>query len=317
MSRAYFASTCLCVLLIFGSAAFHASAAALAPLDSSEFWSSLQQTAVDLDLAIADSTQSSSTLAKIEARWQAVDAVRFANGDVVAVDLTWLAQGLQSKSLDELKTVRRQVQGLLSYHDKHPDDPQELASALAALDDVLKDPRFHYAATPTPQIAPTSSQTDQQPDSPDTQLISPEVAQILLLVVGVLVVSVLLVSFARNLRIQQRQLSESLPENEPTTSQEARERAVDSEGAQDYRTAMRYLYLSSLLLLDERGVLHYDRALTNREHLRQVGGQPELSAALRPVVDTFDRVWYGFAPVDEPMFDTFRVDVERLRQITP
>jgi len=33
--------------------------------------------------------------------------------------------------------------------------------------------------------------------------------------------------------------------------------------------------------------------------------------ALRPVVNTFDRVWYGFAQVNEAMYDQFRQDVER------
>jgi hypothetical protein len=39
-----------------------------------------------------------------------------------------------------------------------------------------------------------------------------------------------------------------------------------SEG--DYRTAVRYLYLSLLLLLEEHGLLRYDRPLTDREYLQ-------------------------------------------------
>jgi hypothetical protein len=109
----------------------------------------------------------------------------------------------------------------------------------------------------------------------------------------------------------------SEPGDDPSTSTGARERARLSEGAQDYRSAIRYLYLSSLLTLDERGLIHYDRALTNREHLRQIGDNPQLVKALSPVVHTFDRVWYGFAPVDESLYQDFRQNVERLEQLTP
>ena len=83
----------------------------------------------------------------------------------------------------------------------------------------------------------------------------------------------------------------------------------------DYRSAIRYLYLASLLMLDEHGLIHYDRTLTNREHLRQVAGDPELADALRPVVETFDDVWYGFASVNETIYQEFRANVERLRNM--
>jgi hypothetical protein len=97
----------------------------------------------------------------------------------------------------------------------------------------------------------------------------------------------------------------------------ARERAAESEAASDYRNAVRYLYLSSLLMLDERGLIHYDRTLTNREHLRQVADRTQVAEALRPVVNTFDDVWYGFAPINETLYQQFRHDVEQLRRLTP
>lgn len=80
----------------------------------------------------------------------------------------------------------------------------------------------------------------------------------------------------------------------------------------NYRAAVRYLYLAALLRLDERGLLRYDRALTNREYLEQVRGNPALHARLMPVVATFDRVWYGHAPLDETTFADYRAQVEAL-----
>jgi len=83
----------------------------------------------------------------------------------------------------------------------------------------------------------------------------------------------------------------------------------------DYRAAIRYLYLSTLLLLDERRALRYDRSLTNREVLAQVAGDEALVERLRPVVEEFDRVWYGFAPVDEAEYEAYQRQIGRVREL--
>jgi hypothetical protein len=80
----------------------------------------------------------------------------------------------------------------------------------------------------------------------------------------------------------------------------------------DYRTAVRYLYLSSLLWLDEQGMLHYDRALTNQEHLARLVDNPDLRARLLPIVQTFDRVWYGHTELDAEGFKLYKQQVEAL-----
>jgi hypothetical protein len=82
----------------------------------------------------------------------------------------------------------------------------------------------------------------------------------------------------------------------------------------DYRTAMRYLYLSALLWLDERNLLRYDRALTNREYLERLHDNPDLRAHLAPIVDTFDRVWYGYGALDADDFARYQKQVEDLRK---
>jgi hypothetical protein len=82
----------------------------------------------------------------------------------------------------------------------------------------------------------------------------------------------------------------------------------------DYRTAVRYLYLSALLWLDERDILRYDRALTNREYLERVRDNPALRERMTPIVETFDRVWYGHLPIDAESFATYQRQVEALRR---
>ena len=90
--------------------------------------------------------------------------------------------------------------------------------------------------------------------------------------------------------------------------------ASDRAANRDYRTAIRYLYLSSLLTLDERGLIRYDATLTNREHLRQIDDQPQLLTLLRPIVAAFEDVWYGYAPVDEALYQRYSQDIQKLQQ---
>ncbi len=101
---------------------------------------------------------------------------------------------------------------------------------------------------------------------------------------------------------------------ERLTADSALKRAQTLSGAGDYRTAVRYLYLSSLLLLEERGLLRYDRSLTNREYLRNVAHLPELAAILREVVEVFDRVWYGYQPLDSAAYTQYADRVADLRR---
>jgi hypothetical protein len=99
------------------------------------------------------------------------------------------------------------------------------------------------------------------------------------------------------------------------TARTALDQAGDIARGGDYRTAMRYLYLSALLWLDERDLLRYDRALTNREYLERLRDNAALRERLRPIVETFDRVWYGHAALDAEGFAAYRAHVEALRDV--
>ena len=101
---------------------------------------------------------------------------------------------------------------------------------------------------------------------------------------------------------------------EMLTADLALQRAQDLSTEGDFRTAVRYLYLSSLLLLEERGLLRYDRSLTNREYLRTVAHRPELADILREVIDVFDRVWYGFQTLQPNEYEAYARRVETLKQ---
>ena len=101
-------------------------------------------------------------------------------------------------------------------------------------------------------------------------------------------------------------------DEETLTTAEAIDRAQTAARSGDYRNAARHLYLSSLLWLEERGVLRYDRSRTNREYLAQLQGKPAYHN-LKPVVDTFERVWYGQRPLDAAGFEAYEREVAALR----
>ncbi|RKU23014.1 hypothetical protein C6503_03305 [Candidatus Poribacteria bacterium] len=90
------------------------------------------------------------------------------------------------------------------------------------------------------------------------------------------------------------------------TERAALARADSAEAANDFRRALRFLYLSAILHLQERGVLPYDKSLTNREYLHQAQADVDLHTALGPAITVFDEVWYGHKPCDAETVANYR-----------
>ena len=90
------------------------------------------------------------------------------------------------------------------------------------------------------------------------------------------------------------------------TERAALARAETAEAASDFRGALRFLYLSAILHLQERGVLPYDKSLTNREYLHRAQEDIDLHTALGPAITVFDEVWYGHKPCDAETVASYR-----------
>ena len=90
------------------------------------------------------------------------------------------------------------------------------------------------------------------------------------------------------------------------TERAALTRAETAEAASDFRGALRFLYLSAIFHLQERGVLPYDKSLTNREYLHQAQADIDLHTALGPAITVFDEVWYGHKPCDAETVASYR-----------
>ena len=96
------------------------------------------------------------------------------------------------------------------------------------------------------------------------------------------------------------------------TERAALAHAETAEAASDFRGALRYLYLSAILHLQERGVLPYDKSLTNREYLHQAQNDVDLHAALGPAITVFDAVWYGYKPCDAETVANYRTLLQKV-----
>ncbi|MCB8942852.1 MAG: DUF4129 domain-containing protein [Ardenticatenaceae bacterium] len=141
---------------------------------------------------------------------------------------------------------------------------------------------------------------------------------LLLSIVGVIVLAVVLFYALRglfgDLAPESALAGDDVLGDEVLTADAALQRAQQFSGEGDYRTAVRYLYLSALLLLEERGLLRYNRSLTNREYLRSLIHQPELAAILRDVIEVFDRTWYGFHALEQTEYEWYVGRVELLKR---
>ena len=99
------------------------------------------------------------------------------------------------------------------------------------------------------------------------------------------------------------------------TAEAARQQAQEAAGAGKYRQAVRRLYLSALLLLEEHGLIVHDRSLTNSEVLSTVDRDSPIHARLQPVVEAFDAVWYGVHEPDMATYVAYERDVDSLVEI--
>lgn len=115
-------------------------------------------------------------------------------------------------------------------------------------------------------------------------------------------------SFVYNAEIK----SQTGAEGAPVTAQQAREQAAQQAEAGNYRGAVRRLYLAALLTMEEKGAIRHDRSQTNREVLAQVKEDEVVASHLRPIVETFDDVWYGVHEPDHQTYTDYTQEVDQL-----
>jgi len=280
-----------------------------------EYWSLLQtsrQTIADLDGKPDEELRTS--LDDLATRWEAFDSVQLESGETLLVDNSLLTSALRSEEpdLDKLTSV---LDSILASRGVGP-EARFTTDDLQPLEEILARPEFQWKEE---QPNPLNDWFQRMWDRftswldkllPDfTLTIDPTpIAAILLLLILLYAFRGLFVDLIADARLNNNEDADEL-----LTADSAFQRAQSLSRGGDYRAAVRYLYLSSLLMLDERGLLRYDRSRTNREVLRSVSDQPELSQPLGEVVDVFDNVWYGYHELDEDSFKHYSDRVEELK----
>jgi hypothetical protein len=90
--------------------------------------------------------------------------------------------------------------------------------------------------------------------------------------------------------------------------------AQQRAAAGEYAEAVRLAYLSALYALDEHALLHVELSLTNREHAQRLRRTyPTLGTSFTELVDGYERVRYGRAPVAADGFAEFSRRAESVR----
>jgi hypothetical protein len=197
--------------------------------------------------------------------------------------------------------------------DGSADPPDEAAAAETATDEstTTNDGAETAVATATQTAAAVSpAETDPEEATPEPGIFSSGLFWLamagLLLIVGALAWLLWDDVAAANKPPPRRQIAPSDP---TAVLQEGRQQLREG----DYRRAVRQLFLATLLLLEERGDVPPDRALTNHELLQEIQERPSLTTALAPVVDTFERVWYGFESLAAPEYERLVAHVEQIK----
>jgi hypothetical protein len=260
-------------------------------------------------------------LGSLASQWDQVSAVEMPDGTVLPIHSAYLTKELRTDppNLDQLE---KSLDNLLKAHEEYP---QKVFTPgdLDPLKKILARPEFQWdegQAVEAPGwlnriFDAIASFTDRIVFALANMIVQ---ARTLFIVVGSVLFALILFYISRLLSRSlagNAQLAEEDVEGEGiVTSKGALQRAQALSMQGDYRNAVRFLYLSSLLVLDEEGLLRYDRSRTNREVLRSVSSRPELADPLREVIEVFDRVWYGFEPVDEQTYQSYLEHVDDLRE---
>ncbi len=292
------------------------------PVTLEEYWELVRNTRQAIVQLEAEPEQSiHQQLDALSLQWAAITEVELPDKNLVPIDSSFLVAELKSDP-PNLAYLQNLLDTYLQAHAQYPQNVFSLQD-VQPLNEILARPEFQWQQAPTSET-PSWLQNlfDRFADFLNRLSHGTEKAyyygRVPLIVAATLLFLLSLFYISRSLSrslVREAQLAaEGGESDELLTSKGALQRAQTLSGEGDYRNAIRYLYLSSLLVLDEEGLLRYDRSRTNREYLRSVSSRPELANPLQEVIDVFDRVWYGYESVDEETYQSYVEHVEELRE---
>lgn len=84
-----------------------------------------------------------------------------------------------------------------------------------------------------------------------------------------------------------------------------------SIAAQEYRMAVRYLYLKSLRLLNDKGAIRYSSEATNYDYIRQTSGLA-IGKDFAYLTRAYEYVWYGEFEINSSQFEILFTNFKNL-----
>jgi hypothetical protein len=283
----------------------------------------LQRALDRLDAAAPDSVDA--TLLALAGELQTIAGVELPSGETVQVLPLWrVPDGDDDPPLPDRAPATAQLAALLAQLEAAPHD--NTAARLLILEEIFRRPEFNSPANWLDRFLrwlrdlwnrffPDQSGAFEGEDMALAQRI------LLWAVVGVGVAAIiwLLGSWLQRLLAAFVDSTEFAPAPEdsdlPRTAAEARAQAQAAAESGEYRAAVRRLYLAALLQLSEQHWIGDERSLTNREVLRRIPPDSPVYPHLAPIVDTFDRVWYGIHEPDRATFDAYAAEIDALAAV--
>lgn len=287
------------------------------PVTEAEYWALIEESrTIVAGLDNQTEEEIAQALRLLVVRWDAITVVDVEGGSI-PIDNRYLTEMMRADPPD-LKTLE---ETLASYQGARLGPPPEAFSSadLKPLAQILARPEFQWAESTSNPAADWLQKILEQANRWLNELLGITFDVATSDFIGVLMVVLLGVIFFFIFRtlfsdlLKEEQINEN-GEEEPLTAETALAKAQQLSRGGDYRAAVRYLYLSTLLILDERGLVRYDRSKTNREYLRGVANSPELSQPLGEVIEVFDNVWYGQHSLEEDSFQHYSRRVEELKE---
>lgn len=303
----------------------HPAAAAAPPLPLAAYWRQLSETRARIvELLAAPEAKVKQELELTAGQWEAIEAILLDNDVVIPVDHSYLVGLMRADPLNlaQIETTLIRLQEALPSLESAVDPDQ----AQKTLSDILAQPEFQWSV---PEPSPLERWWQELRErlweliqrlfgGSNGIAVGGKALGYLVIGAGIVGILLLVYTLLRGLRLNFASDADLNVKNgvrgAPLTASAALERAQTLSTGGDYRTAMRYLYLSLLLLLDEREILRYDHTLTNREYARSLTRFPQFAATFSRVVDIFDRAWYGHHDLDADEYADYAAQVKDLEQ---
>ena len=311
------------LVTVFLATGFAAAFQDPAPVTEAEYWV-LAETTISF-LSTTDQLEADQLRAGLDAlatRWEAITALE-RQGAIMDLDTRWISQQLREDPANIL-ALRALFDGMVNQpaldtvHDQ---------GALGSLERILARPEFSYEISEPSDFELLLERFQNWVASlldrliPDSINININGLASIGPIVGITSAVIIVLIFLYVLRSTSRGLvSESVDSRDPIghlgslSADQALSQANSLSQQGDLRGAVRYLYLSALLTIEERGLVRHDRSLTNRELLRLLRGDPAMRTTLKRVVEVFDRVWYGHQAIEPDEFAAYSQEISALQR---